>query len=74
MKIHNDDGLYKLAAAVVKQARKDLRNKDRLEREEARRFFEEREGLFAAICAGLGREAEEVRERLRVQLGCLWDY
>jgi len=64
MRIVNDDGPWRLAAGLVKRAKRDLRGRDPLEKARSRAFF--RGPLFRAICDVAGREVTEARRELGV--------
>ena len=64
MRIRDEDGALRLAAAIVNQARKDLRGKGTVEREHSREFFHGE--LFTTMCEACDREPEDARRALRV--------
>jgi len=64
MRIRDEDGALRLAAAIVNQARKDLRGQGPVERENSREFFHG--DLFTTICEACDRKAEDARKALGV--------
>ena len=64
MRIQDADGLWRLAAAVVKQAKRDLRSGNPHDKAESEVFC--RGETFRAICDVAGRDVMEARQELGV--------
>ena len=64
MHIRDADGLWRLAAALVKQAKRDLRRGSPYDRAASEAFF--RGPMFRAICDVAGRDVAEARTELGV--------
>jgi hypothetical protein len=80
MRIPSDDGLLALAGAIVRSAAREAGGRvtvkhrgrppspetRRVQREAARRWFRDPQGLFAVICDVMGRPPAEMRRELGV--------
>ena len=64
MRINDADGLWRLAAGIVKQAKRDLRGGTPRDKAESEAFF--RGPMFRAICDVAGRDVAEARQELGV--------
>ena len=64
MHIRDADGLWRLAAGIVKQAKRDLRHGDPYDKAQSEVFF--RGPMFRAICDVAGRDVTEARQELGV--------
>ena len=64
MQIKDADGLWRLAAGIVKQAKRDLRRGTPHDKAASEAFF--RGPMFRAICDVAGRDVTEARRELGV--------